>query len=63
MRVALEKNFADVSPNNRVFSSFKQRGINMTENDEFAQIIDELEPDEDEPILTKRRFSAFTGSV
>ncbi|BBD88882.1 MULTISPECIES: cysteine hydrolase family protein [Staphylococcus] len=62
MRVALEKNFADVSPNNRVFSSFKQRGINMTENDEFAQIIDELEPDEDEPILTKRRFSAFTGS-
>lgn len=32
MRVALEKNFADVSPHNRVFSSFKQRGISMTED-------------------------------
>lgn len=62
MRVALEKNFADVSPHNRVFSSFKQRGISMTEDDAFAQILEELEPAEDEPIMTKRRFSAFTGS-
>lgn len=62
MRVALEKHFADVSPNNRVFSSFKQRGIPMTENDEFAEILEELSPTDEEPILTKRRFSAFTGS-
>lgn len=34
----------------------------MSVNDASTQIIDELAPNEDEVIVTKHRFSAFTGS-
>ena len=51
----------EISPNNKSFTASKERfaSVNMTE---FMQVLDELKPRADEVVVTKRRFSAFTGS-
>ncbi|WP_251352807.1 isochorismatase family cysteine hydrolase, partial [Staphylococcus aureus] len=54
--------FNDVSSSNKVFSTIKAQGYAITETDASTRILEALEPLEDEPIISKRRFSAFTGS-
>ena len=51
----------EVSPNNKSFAASKERfaSVNM---DEFVQVHEDLKPRADEVVVTKRRFSAFTGS-
>lgn len=62
VRVAFSKGFHEVSPHNKSFSRIKASGQQMSVNDVSTQIIDELAPNEDEVVVTKHRFSAFTGS-
>ena len=52
----------DVSSSNKVFSTIKAQGYAITEADASTRILEDLAPLEDEPIISKRRFSAFTGS-
>lgn len=50
----------------RVIKCFQQLklkdGYAITEADASTRILEDLAPLEDEPIISKRRFSAFTGS-
>ncbi|WP_323703002.1 isochorismatase family cysteine hydrolase [Mammaliicoccus sp. Dog046] len=62
VRLAFSKNFSEVSPNNILFSKMKTSGIAMTTNDEAAQIVNGLDIESDDLIVTKQRISAFTGS-
>nr|WP_263314677.1 isochorismatase family cysteine hydrolase [Mammaliicoccus sp. Marseille-Q6498] len=62
VRVAFSNDFAEVSPKNKSFSQIKKSGQAMGVNDEATQVVDELAPAENEVIVTKHRFSAFTGS-
>ncbi|EHJ07448.1 isochorismatase family cysteine hydrolase [Staphylococcus simiae] len=62
IRLVLDKQFMDVSPNNKVFSNFKAQGYGMTEQDQSTTILEELAPLDSEPQIAKRRFSAFAGS-
>lgn len=47
----------EISPNNKSFSSLKQAGRLVD-----PTVIAELQPLENEPVITKRRVSAFAGS-
>ena len=49
------------SPNNRSFSSLKERG-GMLETDEATQVWEGVWPEPQEVVVIKRRVSAFTGS-
>jgi len=51
----------EISPNNKSFAASKERltSVNMAE---FMQVHEDLKPRADEVVVTKRRFSAFTGS-
>ncbi|HCY7616848.1 TPA: cysteine hydrolase [Staphylococcus aureus] len=62
IRLVLDKHFNDVSSSNKVFSTIKAQGYAITEADASTRILEDLAPLEDEPIISKRRFSAFTGS-
>lgn len=62
IRVAFSKNFSEVSPNNKVFTKIKNSGQTMTTDDDSTQIISALNIKPDDLIVTKQRFSAFTGS-
>lgn len=62
VRVAFSKNFSEVSPNNKVFTKIKNSGQTMTTEDDSTQIISTLNIKPDDLIITKQRFSAFTGS-
>jgi nicotinamidase-related amidase len=61
VRVALRPGYPDVSPNNRSFSSLKERG-GMLETDEATHVWEGVLPEPHEVIVVKRRVSAFTGS-
>jgi nicotinamidase-related amidase len=61
VRVALRPGYPDVSPNNRSFSSLKERG-GMLETDEATQVWEGVRPEPQEVVVVKRRVSAFTGS-
>ncbi|HDE0423749.1 TPA: cysteine hydrolase [Staphylococcus aureus] len=62
IRLVLDKHFNDVSSSNKVFSIIKAQGYAITEADASTRILEDLARLEDEPIISKRRFSAFTGS-
>lgn len=62
VRVAFNGTFLEVSPNNKMFSEYQASGQQMSLADESTQIIESLNRKEDEPIVTKHRLSAFTGS-
>ncbi|MHC3758046.1 cysteine hydrolase family protein [Staphylococcus succinus] len=62
VRVAFNGTFLEVSPNNKMFSEYQASGQEMSLTDESTQIIESLNRKEDEPIVTKHRLSAFTGS-
>ncbi|QHT63287.1 cysteine hydrolase [Paenibacillus lycopersici] len=61
VRVALREGYPEVSSRNKSFSAIASHG-GMTETDEATQIYASVQPQPGEPLVTKRRFSAFTGS-
>jgi nicotinamidase-related amidase len=61
VRVAFRPGYPEVSPDNRAFSSIKERS-GMLETDEATQVWDGVRPAADEVVVIKRRVSAFTGS-
>jgi nicotinamidase-related amidase len=59
VRVAFRAGHPEVSPDNRMFSALSERGGLL----EAATTIDpRVAPRDDEPLVTKRRVSAFAGS-
>jgi nicotinamidase-related amidase len=61
VRVGFRKNAPEISPNNKGFSTNKQRFISM-DPEQWLRIHPDLAPEENDIIVTKRRVSAFTGS-
>jgi nicotinamidase-related amidase len=53
--------FPEINLHNKVFEGYKQRIANVP-MDTFAQIHPALAPKENEIVVYKKRFSAFTGS-
>jgi nicotinamidase-related amidase len=63
VRVAFRPGYPEVATQNLAFSArAQQAGETMTESHPATQVHPALEPRPDEPIITKRRVSAFTGS-
>jgi nicotinamidase-related amidase len=61
VRVAFRPGYPEVSPDNRAFSSLKERG-GMLESEDATQVWDGVRPEPEEVVVIKRRVSAFTGS-
>nr|WP_274433344.1 isochorismatase family cysteine hydrolase [Alicyclobacillus sp. ALC3] len=61
VRVAFRPGFAEVSPNNKSFSAIAGAG-GMTADDDLTQVHASVAPRDGEPVITKRRVSAFSGS-
>lgn len=61
VRVAFREGYPEVSPLNKAFSAAAQYG-GMTLTDDATQIHPALAPQPGEPIVTKKRVSAFAGS-
>ncbi|QXU49044.1 cysteine hydrolase [Chryseobacterium sp. D764] len=59
--VGFRQGMPEINSNNKVFSGIKQHmaDVNMKE---WVAIHPELSPEEEDIVITKRRFSAFTGS-
>lgn len=63
VRVAFRPGYPEIPQANQSFSRISSTaGDTMTEAHHATQVCDVLDPRLDEPIITKRRFSAFTGS-
>jgi nicotinamidase-related amidase len=62
VRVAFRDGFPEVAATNRAFAALRDRGTSGTEQHEQTRIHPALGRREDEPLVTKRRVSAFTGS-
>ncbi len=52
----------EISPRNRAFAAVAEGGLSLGESDPAAQIVPALEPRDGEPVVVKRRVSAFAGS-
>ncbi|MCL6633103.1 MAG: cysteine hydrolase [Alicyclobacillus herbarius] len=61
VRVAFREGYPEVSPRNKAFSAIAKTG-GMTQSEEATQIHPSLQPQPEEPIVTKVRVSAFAGS-
>jgi nicotinamidase-related amidase len=63
VRVAFRPGYPEVAESNLRFGAAKaSAGDTMTEHHPATQVHASLAPRDDEPIVTKRRVSAFTGS-
>ncbi|MDN6438269.1 MAG: cysteine hydrolase [Corynebacterium nuruki] len=63
VRVAFRPGYPEISPDNRAFSRHRDAGgDDMALDRPGTQIIDRLAPRDDEHVVVKKRFSAFTGS-
>ena len=62
VRVAFRDGYPEVAASNRTFAAITAGSASFTEDDPATRIHRDLEPREDEPIVVKRRVSAFTGS-
>ena len=63
VRVAFRPGYPEVSANNLAFAATAQQGGDtMTEAHAATAVHAALEPRPDEPVVTKRRVSAFSGS-
>lgn len=62
VRVGFSEGYPEVSPRNKGFSAIAERG-GMTILDDSTQIHESVKPEENEPIVTKYRVSAFAGST
>jgi nicotinamidase-related amidase len=63
-RVAFRSGFPEIAAANKLFSGLKANAVGqtMTPDAEETQIHPALEPRPDEPVVVKRRISAFSGS-
>ncbi|MFQ3546063.1 isochorismatase family cysteine hydrolase [Halobacillus rhizosphaerae] len=61
VRVGFSEGYPEINPKNKTFSAISQSG-GMTISEEATQIHDSVKPLENEPVITKYRVSAFTGS-
>lgn len=62
VRVAFRPGYPEVAASNAAFSAIARTGEAMTEDHPGTRIHASLEPRADEPIILKRRVSAFSGS-
>jgi len=62
VRVAFRPGYPEVAERNIAFGALAQAGDTMTQDHPATQIHAALEPRPDEPIILKRRVSAFSGS-
>jgi nicotinamidase-related amidase len=62
VRVAFRPGYPEITEKNVAFSAVSQAGAAMTEDHPATQVHAALEPLPDEPVVTKRRVSAFSGS-
>jgi nicotinamidase-related amidase len=61
VRVAFREGYPEISPRNKSFSAFSGFG-GMTVSDTATQIHESVQPQPNEPVVTKLRVSAFAGS-
>lgn len=61
VRVAFREGYPEISPRNKSFSAISGFG-GMTVSDTATQIHESVQPQPDEPVVTKLRVSAFAGS-
>lgn len=61
VRVAFRDGYPEVSPRNKSFSAISGRG-GMTVSETATQIHASVQPQANEPVVTKLRVSAFAGS-
>lgn len=62
VRVAFRAGYPEAAAANLAFGRMAERGDAMTEDNAATQIAAELAPRPGEPVITKRRVSAFSGS-
>lgn len=61
VRVGFSEGYPEVSTKNKAFSAISKYGA-MTVNDHATQIYESVQPEANEPVITKYRVSAFSGS-
>lgn len=62
VRVGFSEGYPEVSPQNKSFSAISKFG-GMTVSDAATQIHESVQPEPNEPVVTKYRVSAFAGST
>ncbi|HTJ38503.1 MAG TPA: isochorismatase family cysteine hydrolase [Dactylosporangium sp.] len=62
VRVAFRPGFPEAAESNRTFGGIRGNGDAMTQDSPLTQIHPALAPRPDEPVIVKRRVSAFSGS-
>jgi nicotinamidase-related amidase len=62
VRVAFRPGFPEVSTSNRIFGGISKGGDSMHQDNPSTQVYAALNPLDSEPIVLKRRVSAFSGS-
>jgi len=62
VRVAFRPGYPEAAASNAAFGAMAERGDAMTQDHPATQVHAELEPRSDEPVIVKRRVSAFSGS-
>jgi nicotinamidase-related amidase len=62
VRVAFRPGYPEAAASNAAFASMAQAGDAMTQDHPATQVHAALEPRPDEPVVIKRRVSAFSGS-
>ena len=62
VRVAFRPGYPEAAASNAAFGAMAERGDAMTQDHPATQVHAALEPRPDEPVVVKRRVSAFSGS-
>jgi nicotinamidase-related amidase len=62
VRVAFRSGYPEVSPNNKSFSQLAAGGPGYTVDDPATQIDPRVAPEPGDPVVLKKRVSAFAGS-
>ena len=62
VRVAFRPGYPEAAASNAAFAAIAERGDAMTQEHPATQVHAALEPGPDEPVIVKRRVSAFSGS-
>lgn len=61
-RVAFRPGYPEVAAHNPMFAAVHALGALMTQDHPATQVLPALAPQDDEPVILKRRVSAFSGS-
>ncbi|WP_342047517.1 cysteine hydrolase family protein [Bacillus sp. OTU530] len=62
VRVGFSEGYPEISPKNKMFSAISNKYGAMTVHDKATQIHEFIQPEGNEPVITKYRVSAFCGS-